>query len=342
MFSCANCFSDNELIAYINAQSTQTGDCDFCHSKNVKIIDTRELSGFYARFLKAYKLSIEEQGENLLELIINDWNIFPKESEYKLDLLKSIFSGFDDYEEILSKKYLHPSADMGYSAIEEWNHFNHEIKTKNRYFLSNKIDLRLLKEIISNTCSFNYKQDKLFYRARICDDEKGVHIDKMGKPPAEKSTPGRANPKGIPYLYLSNNEKTTLFESRSYIFDFVTIGEFQLVEKITVAKLQNIDKLSPFLIEEDVVGEFLSLRSYLITLEKELSKPVRRGDNELDYLPSQYLCEFIKSIGFDGVEYRSSLYEGGFNIALFNDDKVKCIKIKTVQVKIKDIDQEEV
>ncbi len=342
MFACANCFIDNELIAHINTQSTQNGDCGFCGTQDQKIIDTRELSGFYSRFVKAYVVCSNEEGEKILDLVMKDWKIFPTSSDYKLRLLTEIFKGFDDFEEILAQRYENPSAEMGKTAIEKWNHFSDEIKTSNRYFLSSKLDLELLKEIVLHTCSFTYSSGKIFYRARIANDKGGIEITQMGKPPADKTTPGRANPKGIPYLYLSSNEKTTLFETRSYVYDYVTIGEFQLIANMRIARLQNIDKLSPFLIDEDILGKFLALRSYLLTLEKELSKPVRRGDNELDYLPSQYLCEFIKSIGFDGIEYRSSLYEVGFNIALFNDDKVKCIKVKTIQVLIKDIEQEEV
>jgi hypothetical protein len=88
----------------------------------------------------------------------------------------------------------------------------------------------------------------------------------------------------------------------------------------------------PFSIGEDILG-ISSSETHILLFGERTFPTNRRGENELDYLPSQYLCEFIKSIGFDGVEYRSSLYEGGFNIALFDDNKVNCIKVKTIQVK---------
>jgi hypothetical protein len=40
----------------------------------------------------------------------------------------------------------------------------------------------------------------------------------------------------------------------------------------------------------------------------------------IDYIPSQYLCEFIKNSGFDGVVYRSSVSDG-INLALFDPNK---------------------
>lgn len=42
----------------------------------------------------------------------------------------------------------------------------------------------------------------------------------------------------------------------------------------------------------------------------------------LDYIPSQYLCEFIKHSGFDGVVYRSSVSDG-INLALFDLGKAR-------------------
>ncbi|WP_410479029.1 RES family NAD+ phosphorylase [Pedobacter gandavensis] len=60
-------------------------------------------------------------------------------------------------------------------------------------------------------------------------------------------------------------------------------------------------------------------------MEHELSRPVRKQDVHLDYLPTQYLCEFIKSLGFDGVEYKSAMNSNGYNLAIFTDKKLDCV-----------------
>jgi len=49
-------------------------------------------------------------------------------------------------------------------------------------------------------------------------------------------------------------------------------------------------------------------------------------------LPTQFLCEFCKSIGFDAVEYKSSMNPDGSNLALFSDRKVHCDEVKFYQV----------
>lgn len=68
---------------------------------------------------------------------------------------------------------------------------------------------------------------------------------------------------------------------------------------------------------------------FIQTLQKEISLPIRKLDKQLDYIPTQYISEFIKSLGFDGVEYQSSLYSDGYNLAIFNPEKLDC---RTTQV----------
>lgn len=57
---------------------------------------------------------------------------------------------------------------------------------------------------------------------------------------------------------------------------------------------------------------------------------------DLEYLPSQYLCEFVKHIGFDGVVYRSSLAEGD-NLAIFQEDKLNRISTSDYRVDAIDV-----
>ena len=68
-------------------------------------------------------------------------------------------------------------------------------------------------------------------------------------------------------------------------------------------------------------------------MEDELSRPVRKQDVHLDYLPTQFLCEFVKSKEFDAIEYRSSMNADGYNLAIFNDDKLECVDAKFYSVR---------
>jgi hypothetical protein len=56
------------------------------------------------------------------------------------------------------------------------------------------------------------------------------------------------------------------------------------------------------------------------------------NEDEIEYLPTQYLAEYIKKSGFDGIKYDSSLSEGGINVALFDQTKAEAISSRVYQV----------
>ncbi|MEW6576721.1 MAG: RES family NAD+ phosphorylase [Pseudomonadota bacterium] len=61
---------------------------------------------------------------------------------------------------------------------------------------------------------------------------------------------------------------------------------------------------------------------FLERLGDELTRPVVPKGAAIDYIPSQFLCEFIKKKGYDGVAYRSSI-SNGFNLALFMPSRAR-------------------
>ncbi len=83
--------------------------------------------------------------------------------------------------------------------------------------------------------------------------------------------------------------------------------------------------VSPFLLEFTKEGEIGRVRMDLPFLERlgeELTRPILPQSAAIDYTPTQYLCEFIKKQGYDGVVYRSSVGDG-INLALFNPGKAQ-------------------
>jgi hypothetical protein len=71
---------------------------------------------------------------------------------------------------------------------------------------------------------------------------------------------------------------------------------------------------------------------FLRKLDFELSKTIGPKEAELEYRPLQYLCEFVKIRGYDGVVYKSSVAEG-YNLAIFSDNKLPCIDSKLYEIK---------
>jgi len=50
-----------------------------------------------------------------------------------------------------------------------------------------------------------------------------------------------------------------------------------------------------------------------------------RLDSELDYLPTKYISDFAKYLGYDGVKYFSTFDKNSYNVALFDSSACDCI-----------------
>lgn len=140
-----------------------------------------------------------------------------------------------------------------------------------------------------------------------------------------KVSDGRANPKYIRYLYVSESPTTTLFEIRPFIFDAVNVAQIRVNSPLKIANIAvelDLSKNKNTTIEMYVMG----------MIQGAFSKPTNNPD---DYIPSQIIAEYLKSLGYDGIRYNSSLHFGGVNLTIFNHDK--CEAISSQDFRIEDI-----
>ena len=216
-----------------------------------------------------------------------------------------------------------------------WEQFVEALKHENR-FHTNHINTDILKVF----CSFirkGYKAGTKFYRGRI-SSKTGFDCSSMGAPPKEKISEGRANSAGIQRLYLAGDKDTTIHEMRAGAFDYITLGCFELKKDITVVDLKMINKISPLIEQLDVTQYYIN-RDHLNKINDEMSKALRRSDSPLDYVPTQYITDFIQSVThdgeheYDGIEYRSTLYPNGYNLAIFDPLLFECVSVETIQIK---------
>ena len=339
MTCCPNCFNDTELKGFIFT-STTVGNCDTCGSTGVKLIDAKELEEMFKPVIDSFKTRAELGlpagiGDMIDVRIQSVWNVFNIPDPAKVrELLVEIVSDIKPSTDPILNESVEIEALVRTPATavlhqEKWERFANEIKTKNRYFLTEVIDLRLLKTLLDFLAK-TYKPGKIFYRARL-SEKSGFPLADMWQPPANKATAGRANPIGISYLYLSTEKETTLYETRASYLDYITIAEFRLTAPLNIISLRAVDEISPFIFG-DQLGNYFTHQQYLETLERELARPVRRFDRELDYLPSQYLCEYVKHLGYDGIEYGSSLRTGGINLAVFDASKLQGRNVAVYEV----------
>ena len=109
-------------------------------------------------------------------------------------------------------------------------------------------------------------------------------------------------------------------EIRAAKYDEVAILAMRPARKLKILDLSRVDEISPF--DENVdCKELASNIKNLRQMKADLVKPVRATDDPIDYVPTQYIADFARSIGFEGIGYRSVLHEKdgvpSYNIASF-------------------------
>lgn len=337
MNCCVKCFTSNYLRTTITFEGN-IDNCNFCNSTDVFVKDASTLEYFFTSLIQIYKPD-DKSNRNIVEALENDFpnKVFGAhlESDKKFELLKAIFSdSIDSYKDNLENNVsILPIKDtlLFENLNSNWLSFKKEIRNINRFHLKSQFDLKILENFFK-FFEKDIERGTKFFRARICYDTTGYDVDNMGCPPEDKSTNGRANPQGISYLYLARERKTALMEVRCSLFDIATIGTFKSIEALKILNLSKDTYDLIFLSENENIDMYIKYEEFLGVLEKELSKPRRSFDSELDYLPTQYVSEFVKSIGYDGIEYGSSLNKDGTNIAIFYPEKLKCIDVSNYDI----------
>lgn len=347
MNCCIGCI-ESHYLKQIILTNNSSGDCDFCGSKNVNIYNSEELNVFFKGLLDLYE-GDEEKGDAIESQILKDFpeKVFTQtlisKSNVKALLISIMSEDSSDYEDVLTKPVVLKFYKTDYEErivkplVFSWEKFSQEIKSVNRFHFQNNLDLEKLKEIFAHYSKVVSK-GKNFYRARICPNSDGYSISQMGNPPNDKASDGRANPKGISYLYLSNDIKTALFEVRASLYDYISVGKFKLKENLQVINLSSkVIDIFTFL-DNDLLEEQIIHQPFISRLEQELAKPHRKSDSDLDYLPTQYISELIKSMGFDGIEFKSAQNPQGYNLAIFHPENFEPINIEVLEVTKLDIE----
>ena len=325
MLCCPECFGDAGLRDQVIPQrSTETGPCPICGSDNQQLINARELNDYFELLLTIY-LPFDE-GKSLVDWLSNDWALFqnPNISDAQAQVLLGEI--LDDGEIVRDNFIL--SENCQTDSLQRWTDLSEELKLANRYFPETGIDTDRLGVHLSNLVLREDEYPISWYRARIEKNGEPIPLFQMGAPPAKLASSGRANPVGIPYLYLGSTVETAVSEVRPQPGELVCVAEFSLKNTLKIVDLRSPRTLiSPFLEEDE--GNIALLRGdidFLEILGRQLATPVVPEAAAVDYIPSQYLCEFIKKCGFEGVAYGSSLSDG-MNVALFSPDSATAVSV---------------
>ena len=154
------------------------------------------------------------------------------------------------------------------------------------------------------------------------------------KPRPKKAIEGRANPKGIPSLYLATNKETAMAEARPWLGAYLSVGQFKTNRDITIVDCTVMHRKDYVLYEEEPTVKEKE-DSVWFHIDKAFSNPVTPNDSDAGYIPTQIIAESFKNNGTDGVFYESNL-EKGHNLVLFDigiADLINCFLFQTEKIK---------
>jgi len=311
---------------------------------------TKPISQFFKTF--------EPEIINVLNIANRTYNYFEKFLRNEYDLRNGIKTKWHNLEnELKYKNRSFPNSDF-ISLFEVCvKEANYTLDVGYIFYRARKIDINDLSEDVNNLITkLNEKYEEYDYQKQS-NKEKNIfdylysqpieeweqdYINELGinnivfwgydaensdAPPNEKSISGRINPSGISCLYAADEPMTAISEIQPTIDQIVSVAEIEIKRKLCLFNFNfyeafnGTDFLEKSLteIEEEFKVPFENIRLLFETVSELFSRP-SLGNTE-NYYVTQYLSDFIKSKGFDGLVYNSSLKENGKNIVLFDTSK---------------------
>lgn len=317
-FCCPECFGDRGLRDNIfPSLDPGQGRCDFCGTEDTQLVEPIALGTYFELVANVYEP--DTTGKSLVDWMKQDWELFghpQMDTAHAKELLGEILDDGD-----IVRQGFSPSSSYISEGLVRWETLRDEMMYRNRWFLDMNIDTARLRQLLDMLLFQNVP--KQWYRARLQAGGETFPIDKMGAPPKRLASHGRANPAGIPYLYLGSKPETATAEIRPHTGEVACVADFTIPDIRAVDLRSPRRFVSPFILSDaSEIGQLRADLPFLERLGEELTRPVLPQGAAIDYIPSQYLCEFIKKSGFDGVVYRSSVSDG-INLALFDPGKAQ-------------------
>lgn len=242
-------------------------------------------------------------------------------------------------------------SDACYAARMLWYDFKDAVFYENRYFVKHEL-LDMLAEYISENI-LDIEAGHIYYRARIIDDScidehmirKCYCIPEGEEPPVKyvgKANPfkgltkeasfvppkgvkvgeGRANPRYVKYLYVAESPTTAMYEVRPFMFDAVNIAKVRVNEPLRIVDIA---------VDLDLSSNKGATKEMWVMgmIQGAFSKPTNNTD---DYLPTQVIAEYVRSLGYDGIRFNSSLHYGGVNLTIFNYEKCEAVSSQDFRI----------
>ena len=220
------------------------------------------------------------------------------------------------------------------NEFQSWNsyrHFANRVRRETRFTRTSDDD-DFLREVVRTSKTRIRELPEAFglWRAQLghdwrphyqdhefIDDVPAPHPPSRMKPLPGRATEGRANPKGIPVLYLFTRRQTAMSEVRPWVGSLVSCAHFKTIRPLMIVDLSvyHGGSFAFFFSEPDAVERE---RAVWTQIDQAFSEPTTSADDAADYVPTPVIAELFKREGCDGIAYKSAFGEEGYNIVLFD------------------------
>ena len=150
-------------------------------------------------------------------------------------------------------------------------------------------------------------------------DLPAAYLPARMKPLPGRATEGRANPKGIPVLYLSTRKKTAMSEVRPWLGSLVSCAHFTTTRDLKIVDF-SIHHDSGFVLYFSEPDASKREEAIWRQIDRAFSEPTMAADDTADYVPTQVIAELFRNEGYDGIAYKSAFGKKGYNVVLFDPD----------------------
>ena len=248
-----------------------------------------------------------------------------------------------------------------FASWRSYEKFTGRVRNRRRYVWGTEVQ-RFLDTVLATLRvkerNVQIPEGKVLYRAQLgvqyspVYEQDGTEIAKVPtaysanrmKPLRDRAREGRANPVGIPVLYVASTPETAVCEIRPWIGSYLSIAHFKVLRNLSALDLTRGCGRTSL---RHLTFEFLEGKAPLSAERKEkavwsaidnaFSRPVLLSDDAADYAPTQILVELFEDAGYDAIIYRSKFGKNTNNIALFNIDDAEAIAVAPYEVTSVDV-----
>lgn len=361
MKCCINCFYDKDIRERITSLNNRS-DCDLCGTRETNVLELNNIeeSSIQNNIIK----NIVSDFDNLLSEFTNNFdekysnyahklsdylekytNIFAIPEDDISKFLKSLFPSLYKENPSLFNSVVVPTYLLNPEKVEtngifkghSWDEFKKDIQYNNR-FHSTMVNDNILLDFFRD-CSVTRSGKTRLYRARVSDKGSIFTPEEMWAAPNGIASAGRLNASGIGYLYLCEDSNTPLQEVKSSVNDICTVAVFEIREEqsLCLTDLSQLSNISVFTSPD--LTRYLMNQKILQDIDKSMGETSNKNRSDIDYAPTEYMSDLIKSTGVDGIMYKSTLDKDVNNVVLFNglqsNNKISQLtsEIKTYKIK---------